>query len=82
MDVRVGDDVLLDGQWRRVAAVKMQSEYLMGDEEAASHAGRKDGVMGGWLVKAPEGYVSPLSGGSVRRVSPTPAPSQSPLPPA
>jgi len=38
----------------------MHSEQMLTDEEAAEHDGD------GWLVKAKEGYVSPLTGGSVR----------------
>ncbi len=78
VDVRVGDDVLLGGQWRKVVGLVMHSEQMLTDEQAAEHEGR------GWLVKAPAGYVSPIGGGSIRRDAtpspPAPALSQSLLP--
>ena len=61
VDVRVGDDVLLQGQWRRVVGISMHQEWMLTDEEAAKHEGD------GWLVKARPGYVSPIGPGSVRR---------------
>jgi hypothetical protein len=60
VDIRAGDDVLVNGQWRRVVGVSMLSERMLTDEEAATHDGA------GWLVKAREGYVSPMTGGSAR----------------
>jgi hypothetical protein len=61
VDVRPGDYVLLSGMWRKVIGLVMHSEQMLSDEQAAEHEGR------GWLVKAPEGYLSPITGGSVRR---------------
>jgi hypothetical protein len=61
VDLRPGDDVMLNGMWRQVIGLTMHSELMLTDEQAAEHEGR------GWLVKAPEGYVSPIGGGSVRR---------------
>ncbi len=61
VDVRPGDYVLLNGMWRKVIRIVMHSEQILTDEQAAKHEGR------GWLVKAPAGYVTPLSGGSVRK---------------
>ena len=63
VDIRAGDDVFVNGQWRRVVGVSMLSERMLTDEEAAQHDGDGDG----WLVKAAEGYVTPMTGGSVRR---------------
>lgn len=57
----MGDDVPLQGQWRTVVGLTMHSEVMLSDEQAAKHEGR------GWLVKAPARYVSPLTGGSVRK---------------
>jgi hypothetical protein len=69
VDLRVGDEVLYSGRWQRVLGIDVWCELMLTDEEAAAHAARPeaDDVMGGWLVKAPEGYVSPLTGGSVRK---------------
>ena len=64
VDIRAGDDVLVNGQWRRVVGVSMLSERMLTDEQAETHAADEDDD--GWLVKAREGYVSPLTGGSVR----------------
>jgi hypothetical protein len=61
VELRVGDEFLFDGQWRRALAIEVDSEYMMTDEQAAEHRGSH-----GWLVKAREGYVSPLTGGSLR----------------
>jgi hypothetical protein len=80
VDLRRGDYALLNGMWRKVVGLEMHSEQMLTDEQAAKHEGR------GWLVKAPEGYVSPIGGGSIRRDAipspPTLSPSESPLPPS
>jgi len=61
VDLRPGDYVLLQGQWRKVVGIVMHSERMLTDEQAAEHVGD------GWLVEAHERYVSPMTGGSVRR---------------
>ncbi|MBA3482645.1 MAG: hypothetical protein H0T51_12600 [Pirellulales bacterium] len=59
VDVRPSDYVLLNGMWRKVVGLVMHSERMLTDEQAAEHEGH------GWLVKAPEGYVSPITGGAL-----------------
>jgi len=63
VDLRPGDYVLLNGMWGKVIGLVMHSEQILTDEQAAEHDGR------GWLVKAPAGYESPLTGGSVRKIT-------------
>jgi hypothetical protein len=48
VDLRVGDEMLVEGQWRRVLAISTFFERNVSDEEAARHAA--DSAADGWLT--------------------------------
>jgi hypothetical protein len=48
-DLRVGDEMLVEGQWRKVLAISTFFERVVSDEEAATHAAQPDAE--GWVAK-------------------------------